>query len=292
MKRAIFTVVIMSTLVFLTSCETKVKVQKEKDSNTIENKIPKSINNPTTKVVLASEVDWSYLNPKRKDKAPMAGTLWGDRKGTEATGFLLKPKDGFSSPPHIHNVSYRGIVISGLIHNDDPAAANMWMPSGSFWTQPKGHVHITSAKGVNTIAYIEIEKGPYLVLPKEEKFDSGERPVNVDKSNIVWLDASEVKWIDKAGASIAFIWGEPKTNQLNGSLIKLPAGFNGKIYTKGETFGAVVVKGAPEFLGTENKTLETGSYLSSKGEALHNISTKEEVVFYVRTNGEYNILSK
>lgn len=66
---------------------------------------------PTKEVVLASEVKWTYLNPARKDKAPMAGTLWGDRNGDEPTGYLLKPKDGFQSPPHIHNVSYRGVVI-------------------------------------------------------------------------------------------------------------------------------------------------------------------------------------
>jgi hypothetical protein len=73
---------------------------------------------------LKSEVEWTYLNPARKDKAPMAGTLWGDRKGNGPTGFLLKPPEDFQSPPHIHNVSYRGIVIKGVIHNDDPDAAD------------------------------------------------------------------------------------------------------------------------------------------------------------------------
>jgi hypothetical protein len=153
---------------------------------------PKSVAESATQVVLKSEVAWTYLNPARGDKAPMAGTLWGDRSGTGPTGFLLKPKDGFESPPHIHNVSYRGVVISGVIHNDDPNAADMWMPAGSFWTQPKGEVHITAAKGTETLAYIEIEEGPYLVLPAEKAFDSGERPVNVDKSNIVWLGVSDI----------------------------------------------------------------------------------------------------
>ena len=138
-----------------------------------------------TDLVLASEVTWEQLNPARGDKSPKAGTLWGDRNGTGPTGFLVQFADGFSSPPHIHNVSYRGMVISGLIHNDDPGAADMWLPTGSFWTQPKGEVHITAAKGTTNVAYIEIEKGPYLVLPPEEAFDSGERPINVDASNIV-----------------------------------------------------------------------------------------------------------
>ncbi len=94
--------------------------------------------NPTNKVVLSSELVWEKLNPARGDQSPQSATIWGDRKGTEATGFLAKFVDGFSSPPHIHNVSYRAIVLQGLVHNDDPNAALMWMPPGSFWTQPAG----------------------------------------------------------------------------------------------------------------------------------------------------------
>ena len=58
-------------------------------------------------VVLTSEIEWEQLNPARGDKSPQAGTLWGDRKGTVPTGFLAKFVDGFSSPPHIHNATYR-----------------------------------------------------------------------------------------------------------------------------------------------------------------------------------------
>ncbi|MCG8600560.1 MAG: DUF4437 domain-containing protein, partial [Verrucomicrobiales bacterium] len=93
---------------------------------------------PTTEIVTASEVNWTPLNAARGDASPQAGTLWGDRAGEPQTGFLVKFADGFSSPPHIHNVTYRGVVISGQIHNDDPDAAEMWMPAGSFWTQPAG----------------------------------------------------------------------------------------------------------------------------------------------------------
>ncbi|NNF05424.1 MAG: DUF4437 domain-containing protein, partial [Candidatus Eisenbacteria bacterium] len=118
---------------------------------------------PTSKVVMASEIEWQQLNPLRGDASPKAATLWGDRNGTEETGFLVKFVDGFESPPHIHNVTYRGVVISGLVHNDDPDAAPMWMPKGSYWTQPAGEVHITAAKGSENIAFIEIEEAPYLV---------------------------------------------------------------------------------------------------------------------------------
>ncbi len=258
----------------------------------------------TKEVVRASEVKWDHLNPKRGDLAPKAGTLWGDRNGTEPTGFLLRPPKDFQSPPHIHNVSYRGIVIQGVIHNDDPGAANMWMPAGSFWTQPKGEIHITSATGSDSLAYIEIEKGPYLVLPKEEAFDSGERPVNVDKSNIVWLDASDITWVDPQGVSdttkgpkVAYLWGDTSEGALNGTFIKLPAGFNGKIHSHGSDFRAVVIKGAPEYKVSkeDSKTLEPGSYFSSKGaSAGHSVSAhaKGETIIYVRTNGKYDIVSK
>jgi len=257
---------------------------------------------PTSKVVLTSEVEWTHLNPKRGDLAPKAGTLWGDRNGSGPTGFLLKPADGFKSPPHIHNVSYRGVVIRGVIHNDDPDAADMWMPAGSFWTQPKGEVHITAAKGADSLAYIEIEEGPYLVLPSTDAFDSGERPVNVDKSNIVWLDASDITWIDQPGMpasangpQVAFLWGNTQEGQLNGTLIKLPAGFTGKIKSDGSTFRAVVIKGQPQFQmpgKADIKALEPGSYFSSKGKSVHQISSKagEESIIYVRTDGKYDVI--
>jgi hypothetical protein len=258
----------------------------------------------TVEVVLKSEVKWDHLNPKRGDLAPKAGTLWGDRNGTEPTGFLLKPPEDFQSPPHIHNVSYRGIVIQGVIHNDDPGAAHMWMPAGSFWTQPKGEVHITSATGTDSLAYIEIEKGPYLVLPQEEAYDSGERPVNVDRRNIIWLDASDITWVhqhetsDSAGGpKVAYLWGDTQEGELNGTLIKLPAKFTGKIYSRGSDFRAVVIKGLPRYTisKTEVTTLEPGSYFSSHGaSAEHHISSKagEETIIYVRTTGKYEVISE
>ena len=253
--------------------------------------------NTNSEVILVSEVEWEMLNPARGDKSPRAATIWGDRKGTVATGFLVKFVDGFSSPPHIHNVSYRGVVISGLIHNDDPYAAGMWMPTGSFWTQPKGEIHITAAKGDTNVAYIEIEKSPYLVWPKEKAFDSKERPVNVDASNIVWLDASIIRGQSETLANnvkVAYLWGVPKGDQLYGTLIKLPAGFAGKIHSHGSTFRAVVIQGQPQYQisDTDIKTLEAGSYFSSKGAFLHPISSnKEESMIYVRTDGQFEVHS-
>lgn len=238
--------------------------------------------------VLISEIEWEPLNPARGDKSPQAGTLWGDRNGVEPTGFLVKFADGFSSPPHIHNVAYRGVVIKGHIHNDDPNAENMWMPSGSFWTQPAGEIHITSAKGNNNLAYIEIDKGPYLVLPAKEAFDSGERPINVDESNVVWINQSENS-ASSGKLKMSYLWGKPNNEQLYGALIQLPPKLTTTISSSGSIFHAVVIKGQPHYYvnKTDVKYLEAGSYFNSKGSSVHKISNKkkEDIILYVRTNG-------
>jgi hypothetical protein len=249
-------------------------------------------------VIPVSEVKWEKLNPARGDNSPQAGTLWGDRKGTVPTGFLARFVDGFSSPPHIHNASYRAVVISGSIHNDDPDAAEMWMPAGSFWTQPKGEVHITAARGHTNVALVEIDKGPYLVLPTAETFDSGERPINVDASNIVWIDQPGMP-VSSNGAKVAYLWGSLQDGRSNGSFVKLPAGFTGKIMSHGSTFRAVVIKGllkyqVPQYQVSETDidTLEPGSYFGSTGESVHQVSSKtgEESVVYVRTDGKYEVI--
>lgn len=255
----------------------------------------------TNKVVLSSDVEWEQLNPARGENSPLAGTLWGDRKADVATGYLGKFVDGFSSPPHIHNVTYRAIVIKGTIHNDDPSAEKLWMKPGSFWTQPQGEAHITAAKGIENIAYIEIDNGPYLVKPTDEAFDNGERPVNIDASNIVWVDASNLTWIEQTGLSgianeikVAFLWGKPGGDHMNGRLIKLPAGFTGKIISHGSAFHGVVIKGQPQYKlnDTEFVELEPGSYFSATGKSIHqvNSNTDEESIIYLRTNGKLEVI--
>lgn len=267
---------------FLLACSKPEEKKVEKEILKIEN--------PTNKVKLSSEINWEKLNPARGDKSPKAGTIWGDRKGTIATGFLAKFVDGFSSPPHIHNVTYRAVVIKGLVHNDDEEAENMWMKPGSFWTQPKGKAHITSAKGEENIAYVEIDSGPYLVKPTDEAFDDGEQPINVDASNIVWLGSDKTNWTNSK-AEISFLW-EGKDN-LKGLFVKIPAGFQGEIESSGNILHAVAVLGEVEYTMPETnevKKLDAGSYFSATDKAIHTISnkSKEDAIFYIRTNG--NIL--
>jgi len=259
---------------------------------------------PAPAVVPLSKVKWGALNPARGEMGPRAANLWGDRTGAGTTGFLVRFADGFSSPPHIHNVTYRGLVISGLVHNDDPDAAEMWMPPGSFWTQPAGEVHITAARGENVLAYIEIESGPYRVMPAEEASDNGERPINVDAANIVWLDSSSCRWIDPAAsatlsdsAKIAFLWGSPQDGQPGGSLLKLPAGFSGKIRSGGSTLRAVVIKGQPRHRlagGTAVETMEPGESFGSEGDGVHEISFdgEGECIIYVRSKAGFEVTAE
>ena len=249
-------------------------------------------------LVLFSDVEWGPLNPARGDKGPKAGTLWGDRTGPGPSGFLVEFVDGFESPPHIHNVSYRGAVLSGLVHNDDPQAAERWMPAGSFWTQPRGAVHITSARGGRNLVYVEIEEGPYLVLPVEEAFEAGEVAVNVEPSGIAWVDAPG--WPSSAdGPELAPLWGDAREGELNGAFVRLPAGFTGAVRGQGSTFRAVVIQGRPRYGppvaaddGTAARALAPGSSFSSGGGSEHRISCEpdEACVLYVRTEGHVEVL--
>lgn len=273
-------------VLFLGSCQGIGQITKDTGNDTLE-----EIENPTNKVLLSSEIIWEKLNPARGDQSPLAGTIWGNRNGTRATGFLAKFVDGFSSPPHIHNVTYRAVVIKGAIHNDDPNAEKMWMESGSFWTQPQGESHITAAKGEENMALVEIDNGPYLVKPITSSFDNGERPLNVDAANVVWLNSEQTNWIDtKSNAEISFLW---ENKDSKGVFVKLPKGFSGTIHTDGTVVHAVVIRGELKYTLPQNqemKILDPGSSFSSTSKAIHNlINPGNEVLLYIRTNGRIEI---
>ncbi len=135
-------------------------------------------------------------------------------------------------------------------------------------------------------------KGRDTVLSFKEAFDSGERPINVDASNIVWIDQPGIP-ASAHRPKLAYLWGNPQGDQLNGTLVKLPAGFTGKINSHGSTFRAVVIKGQPQYQVSEKEvnTLEPGSYFSSKGESVHQVSceAEEECIIYVRSEGKFNV---
>ncbi|WP_026777761.1 DUF4437 domain-containing protein [Polaribacter sp. Hel_I_88] len=244
-------------------------------------------------VVTVDDIEWGWLNPLRRDKSPSAGKLWGDRTKNEPAGFLVKFKKGFLSPPHIHNITYRGVVIQGLLHNDDEHAEKQWLPAGSFWQQPAGEVHITAADDTENMAFLDIQEGPYLVKPTSEAFDNEERPINVDKTNLVWLNANDIQWVDKkSNVQTAFLWGNHQENQLRATLLKIPAGFKGSIKNLSKNFRAVVISGKIThqfFKKGDKNVLESGSYFSAKENTITKITTDTETVIYIRSNGGFKV---
>ncbi|RKR13140.1 uncharacterized protein DUF4437 [Maribacter vaceletii] len=251
----------------------------------------KSVN----EVVTADNVEWGWLNPLRGDKSPAAGKLWGDRTKNEPAGFLVKFKKGFSSPPHIHNITYRGVVIQGLLHNDDENAEKQWLPAGSYWQQPAGEAHITAADDNENMAFLDIQEGPYLVQPTSEAFDNGERPINVDKTNLVWLNANDIEWVsEKSKVQTAFLWGSHEENQLRATLLKLPAGFSGSIKNLSPNFRAVVISGNIKHQLVNDKNvdvLDAGTYFGAAENSIHNISAEKETIIYIRANGKFEVTS-
>jgi len=278
-------VALVGELALLASCETSEQSplsQAQLDS---------------VRVVTPDVVDYVPLNPARGDASPQAGVLWGDIREDLPSGVLLKFAEGFSSPPHIHNITYRAIVISGEIHNDDPDAANMWMGPGTFWTQPAGEVHITSARpGLGGTGFLEILEGPYLVQPSDQAFDNGERPLNLMRSNMMWMTADEFDWIesDGNGPEVALLWGDLSAGELSGSMLKLPSGFSGKVVSEGGDLKAVTVQGQIEHavLGLPDETVLTpgGFFGSDEGvEHLVSCELQSECLLYIRTAGQFRV---
>lgn len=242
-----------------------------------------------------SDLEWGPLNPARGANSPQAANLWGDRSAPGASGFLVEFKEGFSSPPHIHNVSYRAIVIEGSVHNDDPDAADMWMPPGSFWTQPAGESHVTSAASRANVAYVEIDSGPYLVQPVEEVFDNGQRPVNIHADNLVWreelpqqITVDSQESAPARGAEVAYLWHGGKNGNGNGVFLRIPAGFDGSISVEGNGTNAILTRGVARYepAGADALKLEPGSTFSAEGGMSYHVSTltTEGAVFYLRWN--------
>lgn len=233
-------------------------------------------------VISADDIKWGYLNPLRGDKSPGAADLWGDRTKDTATGMLVRFNKGFSSPPHIHNISYRGVVIKGLLHNDDPSASRLWMPPMSFWTQPAGEDHITAAYDESNLIYLEIDSGPYLVKPSSELFSNGEFPINLHESNMVWQSKSA----GTPHVEETLLWGSTEKGQLGGSLLRFSDSFNGQLKTRAQEFRAVVIAGTVNYKKKHDdvKSLSQGSYFDSSGIYAHSVSIEKGTVIYLRDN--------
>lgn len=249
----------------------------------------------TTELVKRSELEFIPLNPARGELGPKSGKLWGDIRRDVPSGMLVTFSDGFQSPPHIHNITYRAVVIEGAVHNDDPKAEKMWMGPGSFWTQPLGENHITAAKGANTTIFLEILSGPYLVKPAAEAFDAGELPINIEARNIIWLDAEDTTWIKGDGPQQAYLWNENTDSDKNGTFLKLPPRFSGELSTTAPLMRVVTIQGVTQVQGSKGlDKLAPGSYFGSTGAASHQVScvSRNECVRYLHTEGKYQLTTR
>ena len=110
---------------------------------------------------------------------------------------------------------------------------------------------------------------------------------------MVWLNASDIKWVaKKSKIETAFLWGSHEKNQLRATLLKLSAGFKGKIENLSPNFRAVVISGSltHQFSKKDNKNeLEPGSYFGAEENSKFKISTDKETVIYIRSNGNFKV---
>jgi len=54
----------------------------------------------------------------------------------------------------------------------------------------------------------------------------------VDASNIVWVDPPGIP-ASPDGPKVAYLWGDLKGGQSNGTFVKLPTGFTGRTHSHG-----------------------------------------------------------
>ncbi|MDP6721627.1 MAG: DUF4437 domain-containing protein, partial [Pirellulaceae bacterium] len=83
----------------------------------------------------------------------------------------------------------------------------------------------------------------------------------------------------------------PLDGRSNGTFVAFPAGFSGEIRSHGAAVRAVVIEGRLQYLGTETKTLDPGSYFGSRGSYVHRIASVagEKCILYVRSDGQYEL---
>ncbi|MCO4772211.1 MAG: DUF4437 domain-containing protein, partial [Deltaproteobacteria bacterium] len=157
--------------------------------------------------------------------------------------------------------------------------------------------HITAAKGTDTTIFLEILSGPYLVQPADEAFDGGERPINVEARNLMWLSAADAEWVGDAGPQVAYLWGKVAAGETHGSFLKLPPGYAGTLSTKAPLLRVVTTQGSTEVALSGQKAsqrLEPGSYFASKGEAAHSVSCvgDGDCILYVHAEGKYGVAAR
>ena len=237
----------------------------------------------------------------------MAGTLWGGRDRSGPTGFLLRPADGFESPPHIHNVAYRGggdprpppqrrpgrrvdVDAGGVVldaaggrgaHHSRERRATPWPTSRSTRgrsASSRSRRRSTTARETGQRRRVEPR------LAGTHRPPAGSSPAKASAS--------------AHGLELAFLWGDPRQDR-SAERDPHPASGRGpaELRSRGPILHAVVVQGRPEHRvagETDGESLEPGSYVRSKGETVHQLFCEKEqrCILYVRTKGRFDVAAQ
>jgi hypothetical protein len=116
------------------------------------------------KVVLAADIKWQDLDPK-KPGGPQMTILSGDPKKGPVE-LLLKVPGGGDSGLHSHSADYWGVVVQGThTHYKDTVADGKAMSPGSYWFQPGKQNHgDTCAAGTDCILLLNV-LGKFDLIP-------------------------------------------------------------------------------------------------------------------------------
>lgn len=123
--------------------------------------------------------------------------------------------------------------------------------------------------------------------PTDQAYDTGQRPMNIDGSNIVWIDTT-------SGAQIAYLWASQSNAPPSGTLIKLPRNFQGSLDTENSPVKAVVIQGQLKLRTMSipsETTLSTASYFqTSNTPPIHLINNSDQdTILYLRTAGKIQL---
>ena len=138
-----------------------------------------------------------------------------------------------------------------------------------------------------------------MVQPSDLAFDNGERPLNLLRANMMWMNTDEFNWLgtNTSGAQVALLWGDLNEGALSGSMLKLPSGFEGNLWSPNDSIKAVTIQGelvhAVEGLPDATR-LEPGGYFTSAENVQHAVSceSQSECLIYIRTTGKFRVNRK
>ncbi len=215
--------------------------------------------------------------------------LWGTDAGPR--GMLVQARAGYSSGPIARASDYRAFVISGLVSNDVPAAAEQEpMGSGTFWVQPRGTAHIMACQ-TDCMFYVEPE-GAWSSVPPTQvgETQDGLEVRRISPEDMPWVDAPNTG----GAVRLAHVWGDPTDAGPSGFFLFFKAGFPGFAHTHTQNYDGVVLQGRPRHWEPGEPNIQpaaAGSHLWQAGGAPHDDSCDAgaDCITYFRFHGTFDI---